>query len=479
MSLIRILLWLGYSIVVCAVLQAVAALAGLLSLEFREAALMATLAVSSGAAGMMFILISYNAEVDDGSDEAIAFLILFWIILSVLGSLPFYVLGGTPSIITAVFEGVSAFTTTGASTLTPEGLPSTLLFWRSLLQFFGGVCSATFAIVILAALNLSGSGIHRSVLFTFQTGALLTRLWRIGRLVGTIYLFLVLVAFVLLTFGGTEPFDAICLGLSAVSTGGLQTQSGPLATFLSPASAIILAILCLLGAFNISIVWDLLRQRRMRDVMRLLGHVEHRALLGLIAGLILTTVIFASLYNLGPAILDAIFFVSTAGYRYDVISLDMVPAPILIMLALLGGAALSTAGGIKIIRILLLFRHLGTDLARLSHPSRIVPIQFRGLVIEDKAFLSVWMYFFGYTFCFALGGLTLAASGLSLPDALSTSAASLANIGPLLEMTLPASGLQYSQFTPVQMILSSILMILGRVEVLLALSLFMPVTWRG
>lgn len=479
MKLIRIFLWLGYALLCTAGFQLITAFAGLVALDLRDAALMGVLAVLSGVSGMLLILISFNNDTRENTAEAILFLILFWLIIPVVCSLPFYVLGGSSTLIEALFEGVSAITTTGASGLTPEGLSVTLLFWRSLLQFFGGVCAATFAIVILAALNLTGSGIHRSVLFTLQTGALFSRLVEIGRLVMAIYLFLALVAFVLMTLAGTDGFDAICLALSGVATGGLQTQTGPLATFLSPYSAIVLALLCLLGSFNISIVWDVLRQRRLRDFTRLGSHVEHRALLGVIIALILITVIFASLYNLGPAILDAVFFVSTAGYRYDVISLDMVPAPVLIMMALMGGAALSTAGGIKIIRILLLFRHLGTDLARLPHPSRTVPIQFRGQVIADKSFLSVWMYFFGYSLCFAVGALALTASGLSLPDALATSAASLANMGPLLDMTLPASGLRYAEFTSLQMIVSIALMLLGRVEVLLALSLFVPTGWRN
>ncbi|MEM7730875.1 MAG: potassium transporter TrkG, partial [Pseudomonadota bacterium] len=156
----------------------------------------------------------------------------------------------------------------------------------------------------------------------------------------------------------------------------------------------------------------------------------------------------------------------------------MVPAPILIATALIGGSALSTAGGIKIIRLLLLFRHLGTDVARLSHPSRVKPIEFRGRAVKDDAFLSIWMYFFGYSLCFAIGALFLAASGLNLEDALAVSAATLANIGPLLDLTLPSSGLRYAEFTGLQMTLAAGLMLIGRVEVLVALSLLVPSTWR-
>ena len=98
--------------------------------------------------------------------------------------------------------------------------------------------------------------------------------------------------------------------------------------------------------------------------------------------------------------------------------------------------------------------------------------------IEDDEFLSIWMYFFGYSLCFAVGALSLTAAGLDLQDSLATSAASIANIGPLLDLTLPASGLRFSDFTPLQMTVSAALMLVGRVEVLGVLSLIIPSTWR-
>lgn len=456
----------------------ITALVALLVFEVRNAGLMAILAVLSALVGGLMITASFKASTKESSGEAILFLVLYWAVVPIVCSLPFYVLGATSGPITAIFEGVSAITTTGASTLDAEVQSRTLLFYRSLLQFFGGVSVAVFAVVVLAALNLTGTGIHRSGLFTFRSGELFTRFLGVGQLVAAIYLFLSAVAFVLMVMGGTDTFTALCLALSGISTGGLQPFVGPLANVLSPVSAIVLALLCLVGAFNISILWDFLRLRRLRPFLRLFVHVEHRGLFAIAACLTLITLIFAGLSNFGPAILDSIFFVSSAGFRYDVISLDMVPSPILICVALIGGSALSTAGGIKVIRLLLLFRHLGTDMARLSHPSRVKPIEFRGNVIDDDEFLSIWMYFFGYALCFAFGALALAASGLNLQDSMATSAASLANMGPLLDMTLPSSGLRYGDFSGLQMTVAALLMLIGRVEVLVALSLLLPSTWR-
>jgi trk system potassium uptake protein TrkH len=478
MGIVRILLWLGYSLLSCAGLMAVTAVMGYINFEARDATLLSVVAVVTALTGALMITGSFRASTKESAAEAILFLMLFWVIVPIVCSVPFYALGAVPNPIAAMFEGVSAITTTGASRLVPEELSRTLLFWRSLLQYFGGASTATFAVVILAALNLSGTGIHRSGLFTFRTGELFPRIIGIGRLIGAIYLFFALLAFMLMVAGGTGAFDAICLALSGVGTGGLAPQSGPLTNYLSPFSAIVLSILCLMGAMNISVFWDVIRTRHVRVAMRVFTHVEHRGLFVLILLMVIVTVVFASLYNLGSAIVDSIFFISTAAFRYDVVSLDMVPAPILITVALIGGSALSTAGGIKIIRLILLFRHLGTDLARLSHPSRLVPIQFKRSPVDDDSFLSVWMYFFGYVICFAGGALALAASGLTLEDSLASSAASLANMGPLLELTLPGSGLRYADYTSLQMVIATLLMLIGRVEVLIALSLLLPSTWR-
>jgi len=130
------------------------------------------------------------------------------------------------------------------------------------------------------------------------------------------------------------------------------------------------------------------------------------------------------------------------------------------------------------IRLLLLFRHLGTDLGRMTHPSRIIPVTLRQQQVPDRAFLSIWMYFFGYTVIFGLGILVLAITGLMVEDSVAVAAAMLSNFGPLLPATLPESGLIYSDFTNSQLTAASIFMILGRVEVLAVFVLFSPGFWQ-
>jgi len=478
MAINRILFWLGRTLLLCTTLFAVSSLVAITGRDFSGAIGMATFGVSVGVFGFLLVVLSTGFDARESKAEALLFLILFWIFVPVVLCLPFRFMGPSPSFLAAYFESVSAFTTTGASRLNPDELSPALLFWRSLVQWAGGVSVATFAVVVLAAVNQTGTGIHKSMLYTLKGGRLFSRLSGIGALVSGVYLFLALVGFILMTLGGAPAFDAICLALSGVSTGGLTPRAGPLQLYVPPFAATVLAILCVLGAMNVAAIWDFLRFRKMTHTLRLIFNVEHRALLVILSVLILVGVFFSGLGSLGDLMLDSAFFVSSAGFQYQVVSLDLIPPVILITFALTGGSALSTAGGVKLIRILLLFRHLGTELSRLSHPSRVIPVTFRTRIIPDSAFLSIWMYFFAYTLAFGIGIAAFGVVGLPLDDAIASAAASLSNVGPLLELTLPESGLTYAQFTNGQMCIGAALMLLGRIEVLAALALFLPNFWK-
>lgn len=431
-----------------------------------------------GVAGLLLIMLSSGFDTRESKAEALLFLVAFWVFMPAMLSLPFLFLGPNSSFLSAYFESVSAFTTTGASRLNPDELSPVLLFWRSIVQWIGGVSVATFAIVILAAINQTGTGVHKSMLYTLRRGELFSRLSGIGQLVAGIYLFLALLGFILMTFGGAPAFEALCLALSGISTGGLTPRAGPLQLYIPPFAATVLGILCVLGAMNVAVIWDYLRLRKARNVLRMFFNVEHRAIFVILAFLVLIGVVFSGLGSLRDLLLDSAFFVSSAGFQYQVISLDLIPPVILITVALTGGSALSTAGGVKLIRILLLFRHLSTELSRLSHPSRVIPVKFRTQIIPDAAFLSIWMYFFAYTLAFGVGIAAFGVVGLPLDDAIASAAASLSNVGPLLDLTLPESGLTYAQFTGGQMCVGIVLMLLGRIEVLAALALILPNFWK-
>ena len=477
MAVSRIFFWLGAALLFYAALMFITAIGGLILKEYMQAQIFTVLAGIVSVAGAIIYFTAQNAPKGEKTKDALVFLFLFWVFLPFVTCIPFLLLGAVPSLGHAYFESVSAMTTTGASTLEPELLPKTLLLWRAILQWSGGCIVATLAVVILAALNLSGTGVHRSILFTLKKGELFSRLVSIGRVITLLYAIIAAICFAFLAILGTPVFDALCLALSAVSTGGLTPRSGALEGYVSNIGGIVLALTCLLGAANISVLWDILRRRNFAALREAVLDVEHRGTFVIVAVLIIIGFLYAGYMHLHTIVVESIFMATTAGFNFHVIGIDVVPPSILIALVLIGGSALSTAGGIKIIRMLLLLRHLRTDIDRMSHPSRVMPVRFQGQVIEDKAFLSVWMYFFGYTLVFAMGIVALGASGIDFTYAVSACASALSNTGPLLGATYPE--MAYADMNPLSLLILTIVMLLGRIEVLAVFAVISPALWRS
>lgn len=468
MALTRILFWLGNTLVLMAGLMVFTALLATLVLETDEAVSLGIAAIVSSVLGGLLVLATQKTPARETNQDALYFLLMFWVFVPAVGAIPYVFLGSTPTYFDAWFEAVSAFTTTGSSTLLPEAQSQSLLLWRSVLAAFGGVASATLAVVILASLNLAGTGVHRSMLFTLKKGALFGRLVAIGRIVALLYCLIAVAGFVLMSANGARPFDAFCLALSGVATAGLSPSSLPLAEYIGLRAAIVLAIVCLLGAASVAAHWDVFRLRSFREIRQFFRNVEHRALLGITIGLGLLGFGYTGFRHFTTVNLEAAFLVSSAGFDYNVIGLELLPPSVLIAVALVGGAALSTAGGLKLIRALLLMRHMRIDIERLSHPSRIKPVKFRGRHIADASFMSVWMYFLGYSLVFGIGIIVLATLGLPFDVAVPAAAGALANVGPLLDANMVLLG--WEDFSRAQLLASALLMIIGKVEVLAILA---------
>ena len=477
MAYSRIILWLGYALIFYAVLMGISAVSALIFEEFYLAKLFTFLAFIIGVFGLIIAFIGQNAPTHENTRDALLFLVVFWLIVPLITCLPYLALPEVPTFAIAYFEAASATTTTGASTLDPGMVPKTILLWRSLLQWSGGVIVATFAVVVLAALNLTGIGEHRSVLFTLRKGEIFSRLLNIGRIIAILYALIAAVCFVFLSISGTPLFEALCLSLSAISTGGLVPRSGVMANYVSGFGGLVLAVTCLFGAANVSVLWDVVRRRNATTLREVFSNIEHRGIFAIVIVLIVAGFLSTGTMHLYTVIVESAFMASSTGFDYHVIGIDMVPSALLIALVLIGGSALSTAGGIKIIRMLLLFRHLRADLDRMSHPSRVMPVRFQGRTIDDKAFLSIWMYFFGYTIVFALAIVALGAAGLEFTQAVAASASALSNTGPLLTATNPE--ITYSDMNIVTLGILTIVMLLGRIEVLAVFAVIVPSFWRN
>lgn len=475
MMILRLIQRFGRLLYLFAGLYAAAAVLCLGILELNAAIIFISLALVFGLMGFIFVISSIAETHSETNIDALMLLMLFWVIAPVFSALPYALLIPEMTPASLYFEGMGALTTSGASGFLPSEIPNSLHIWRALVQALGGVIVTTFAIVILATLNLTGTGIHRSVLFTHQHVDLFARIIAIGRIVLVVYTGFASLAIVALLLSGASPVQAFCLALGGVSTGGLSPTDLPLAQVIAPMGAFVFALICLLGAFNFAVLWDIIRRRDRSTIFHAVTNVEHRGLWVMIGILTLISVFYLGWPNILDSLIEAIFFVSTAGYDYNIVALELIPPVILIAMTLIGGAALSTAGGVKVIRLLLLFRHLETDLSRLTHPSRVYPVKFRNQHIRDDSFLSVWMYFFGYTLLFGGGILAFAATELDFDVSVTLSAAMLSNMAPLLPYTF--SEITMTSLSDTQKMVSSGLMFAGRVEVLAILALISARPW--
>lgn len=477
MMVLRLIQRSGRLLYIFAALYAAAALLSVGIAEYKAVIVFISLALVFGLMGFILVISSIAETRNETNIDALMLLILFWGIGPVLSALPYAVLVPDISAAGLYFEGMGAITTSGASGFLPSELPNSLHIWRALVQALGGIVVATFAIVILATLNLTGTGIHRSVLFTHQHEDLFARLMAIGRIVMFVYLGLAALACSVLLLSGASPVQAFCLALGGISTGGLSPSDLPLARIITPSGALVFALICLFGAFNLAVLWDVVRRRDVRSVLQIITNVEHRGLLVMIGVLTLLSIFYLGWPNFLDSFIEAIFFVSTTGFDYNIIALELIPPVILIAMALIGGSALSTAGGLKIIRLLLLFRHLETDLSRLTHPSRVYPVKFRGQHIRDISFLSIWMYFFGYTLLFGGGIMAFAATELGFDNSVALSAGMLSNMAPLLPFTF--AEISMTDLSDTQKMVASGLMFAGRVEVLAVLALISTKRWQN
>ena len=387
-----------------------------------------------------------------GANSALRFALFAWLLTPLLASPPLVV--ATGSLSQGVFEAYSALTTTGAITLSPEAAGISITLWRCVLAWLGGLGSLVLAATVFAALDRRGVGLRRTYLLTVEHSDLFTNFGRALRRFGAIYMGLTLSGFMLLLFSGASAYESLCLALSGLATAGLSPQSGALSEWLSPASQLVLALICLAGAWNMAVQYDLASRRR---ISRGSGELRAIMTLGLGAGLYLLLTGHPGQSFSGA--LDMIFAVSTAGFQTQ--SAPVIPLTLLVLIAMAGGSTISTSGGIKMPRILLLLRRAGGELSSLSHPSAAVRTRFIGRPVSDSALAGVWVYALAYPAALGLGAVALGMAGVGFEQAFMVSAASLVNAGPL-------AGVDYAALPPSALVLSGFIMVLGRLEVLAA-----------
>ncbi|VAW79984.1 Trk potassium uptake system protein TrkH [hydrothermal vent metagenome] len=406
--------------------------------------------------------------------------VFFWVVLSLLGAIPL-MLGTHMTFVDALFEAVSGFTTTGATVIVGlDSLPPSILYYRQQLQWLGGMGLVVLAIAVLPMLGIGGAQLYRAE--TPGPGKeekITPRLVQSARALWMIYVGLTLLCATAYWLAGMPLFDAVAHSFSTVSTGGFSTHDASLGYFDSAAIELVATLFMLLGGINFGVHYMVLRDR---NPMRYFQNTEVRSYLLIIVVLLL--VIFSTLTvtgvyrSFGHAVMDAGFEVvsvitSTGFGEADFSRWPLFLPLMLIFTSFIGGCGGSTAGGIKVLRFVLLFKQGAREVTNLMHPHAIRPIKLGGRVVNNHTIQSVWGFFSVYLFVFVTLTLLMMMAGLDQVSAFSAVATSMNNLGPGLgEVAYTFAAVS----DPVKL-LAMIAMLLGRLEIFTLLVLLSPRFW--
>ena len=405
---------------------------------------------------------------------------LSWIVMSLMGALPFVFSGVIPSIVDAMFETVSGFTTTGASILKDvEVLPRCMLFWRSFTHWIGGMGVLVF---LLCLLPMSGGGYSMNLMKAESPGPsvskLVPKVRSTAKLLYGLYVALSLLELVLLLLGSMPLFDALCTTFGTAGTGGFGIKNSSIGEYSAYIQSIVTIFMILFGInFN---VYFLLYMRRPKEAFRCEEAGWYLAIIA-VSTLIITVFIRNSFPDLVTAFRHAAFqvgsIITTTGFSTaDFNVWPAVPKAILVLLMFIGACAGSTGGGIKVSRIVLLFRTMTREIGQIIHPHMVKKLKFEGRVVGQEVLRSVNAFMVAYVLIFAGSTLLVCLDGFDLVTSFTSVAATLNNIGPGLELVGPASN--FSCFSDLSKIVLIFDMLAGRLEIFPLLVLFFRDTWK-
>lgn len=411
--------------------------------------------------------------------EGFTIVSLSWIAISFFSAIPFVVSQQIPSFVDAFFEMSSGFTTTGASILNDvEALSHSMLFWRSFTHFVGGMGVLVFALAILPKAESASVHIMKAEMTGPTFGKLVSKLSSTARILYVIYFVFMMITLGLLWLAGVPFFDSMLLAFGTAGTGGFGVLNGSIAPYDSFTVEMILSI----GMIVFSINFNLFYLAFIGQAKRALKSEELRWFLAIIAGsvFLIALNLISTSYGVTSAFRDSFFtvasIISTTGYSTALFDhWPLFSQLMLILLMFVGGMAGSTAGGLKVSRIMLLIKAAWAEIKRTIRPNRVVTIEYEGRRIDAKLVNTVLSYFVVYVLIFVVAVLVVSLETPNLLSSFSAVAATFNNIGPGLGIVGPSQN--FAHFSPLVKIVLSFIMIMGRLEIFPMIILFAPNTW--
>lgn len=418
------------------------------------------LAMVSGSVLLLAAKPSRRATPSDGLAAAL----IGWVLISVVSAPPFVIGVANNAILPALHEAVSCLTTTGHSVIEigDGGWPISLLVWRGTLHIIGAIATLTIAASVFAAINLGGPGIHRTELFTIPEGSFFDAVPRVLKSVTILVISLIAVFVICLVLVGVPGGQALADSVSAITTGIVDPLNAP--SNLSWSRNIIVCVALVIGTLGLFVILQIQR-------LRIIDGLYDPEVFALVAAIIVfsSIAVFAGL-QISESIGWSITAVSTSGLRVAEQQIEtLLPPSLLIVPALIGGSALSAAGGMKLGRLVILVRRAAQEFGSLGFRGSLLKFVYRGRALEESSVIGVWVYLIGYV-CAIVGFLfVFSLLGFGFDQSIMTSIGSVTNSGSLITATSLSPAGHFSMI---------IAMLLGRWEILAILPIFVPAFWR-
>lgn len=413
--------------------------------------------------------------------EGLLIVALSWVAMSFFGCLPFFFSGAIPGFINSFFESVSGFTTTGSTILTDiEVLPKSILFWRSFTHWIGGMGVFVF---ILAISSLSGGNslpLIRAETTGPDPGKLVPKIRQTAKILYGIYVVLTVLEVVLLLFGGLSLYDSLIHAMGTAGTGGFSNYNSSVAHF-SPYVQVVIGVFMVLFSFNFNFFYLLLirkfaQARKFEEVWVFVGIV-------LFATVTIALDLFGAVYqNFGESLRAGFFqvssVISTTGFASTDFNLwPQYSRTLLVVLMVIGACGGSTGGGVKVARVILLFKNLCREIHRFVHPRSVRVITLGGKKVEEDTIRGLHFFLGLYMVIVVLSVLLLSLEGHSMETNLTAVLATINNIGPGLDMVGPIANFDF--FSPLSKLVLIFNMLAGRLEIIPIIALFSPSIWRA
>lgn len=413
--------------------------------------------------------------------EGMAIVAVGWSSVGLFGALPFYLGDGNFTFVDAVFESVSGFTTTGASVLTDiEALSRGLLFWRSFIQWLGGMGIIVLSLAILPFLGVGGMQLYKAEVPSPVPDKLRPRIRDTASILWKVYALISLAEVALLMMGGMDLYNALCHTFTTMPTGGFSTQNASIAGFDSVYFDCVFIFFMLMAGVNFSLHYQLLRGKP----LAFWKDSECRFYLGtvLVLVVVVSVNVYGSIYEtIGQALrygaFQVVSILTTTGYATaDYEQWPAMAQLILLICMFIGASAGSTGGGVKCLRVMLCFKFCYQQLFLLIHPRAVSHVKIGGKVVAEDIMRSILGFLALYIGLFALSAVILAGMGVDFVTSFGAVAAAIGNIGPGFGMVGPVEN--YALIPDLGKWLLVWCMLLGRLEIFTIIILVVPEFWR-